>query len=136
MTMTFRRAKVAGLIVSALLAPAFVAAAAPAHAIGSFSGSYFNPKGKFAGSVTYSSRNGYWGVTDMADGYHVVAKLQASQAGSPFYTYSTKTLSDGHAGSWYAPLPSTRGTGRIQVCFYNSSWNPVSPCDYVAGGLI
>jgi hypothetical protein len=128
--MNFRRASLAGLVVSSLLVPGLIAAAAPANAVSSFSGSYFNPKGRFAGVASYSNANGYWGITDYRDGYHVVAKLQRAYQGSPFYTYATKTVSDGRAPSWYNRLPSG-GSGRIQVCFYDSNWNALNKCDYV-----
>lgn len=128
--MKSRRAPLARLTVSSLLALGLVAAATPANAVSSFSGSYYNPKGKFGGVASYSNSNKYWGITDYGDGYNIVAKLQRSYQGSGFYTYSTKSVSDGRAPSWYNPLPSG-GSGRIEVCFYDSNWNATNNCDYV-----
>ncbi|WP_186828052.1 hypothetical protein [Knoellia locipacati] len=115
---------------SSLVAFGVVVTATPAFAASSFTGSYFAPSGKWGGGGAFNTNSNYWNITDAKDGYHVVAKLQWSQAGSGFYTYSTKTISDGGSGSWYSPEPEGRATGRIEVCFYNSSWNRVGSCDY------
>ncbi len=134
--MKHRGARVTGLIVSSIFVTGLVTTtAAPAYAVSSFAGSYFNPKGKFSGSASYSNANGYWGVTDYKDGYNVVARLQRSYQGSGFYTYATKTVSDGRSSSSYNRLPSG-GIGRIQVCFYDGNWNSVGSCDYVFGSQI